>query len=181
MGKRARKRIGQSPASSSSQVLPPRRTVGVAGATATVVPTARTRTGQRIEGRPRPPWHPVPVTEVALTAGLVLAGVGFLRGPDKGAVIIGVGILLATVAVMELCAREHFSGFKSHTLLLAFLPVVIVHTVMRLYVTESYEGPAAVLGDMALFAVLNLMLLDRFRRASRKRKAAAPASGGGRR
>jgi hypothetical protein len=72
---------------------------------------------------------------------------------------------MATAGVIELCAREHLSGFKSHTLLLAFLPVVALHTVIRLWITDAYEGPLSLLADMAIFAALAMLLLDRYRKA----------------
>lgn len=173
MGKRTRKRVSR-PLGTSS---PPAHAATVDESPPPKRP--RTQTGRRIEGRPKPPWHPIPVSEVALAAGLLVAGIGCLRGPDSGAIMIGAGILLATFGVVELCVREHFAGFRSHTLLLAFLPVVFAHTILRLFVTDRYEGPVAILTDMGLFAALNLALLDRFRRASRRRSGPVTTAKGG--
>ncbi|MCW3016914.1 MAG: hypothetical protein JWO02_4006 [Solirubrobacterales bacterium] len=161
MGKRSRKRVGAgerravaagSGPSPAKAGTPPKR-----------VP--RTKTGRRIDERPKPLWHPWPLTEIAIGLGVVFFLFGFLRGADRGSVYIGVGVLMATAGVIELCAREHFSGFKSHTLLLAFLPVVALHTVIRLWITDAYEGPLSLLADMAIFAALAMLLLDRYRKA----------------
>jgi hypothetical protein len=146
--------------------------VPVAAAAAVATRTRRTdaprsRTARRIGQRPKPVWDPWPVSEVATGAGLLLAAIGALRGAADGGGLIGVGLLLATVGVIELCVREHFSGFKSHTLLLAFLPVVALHTALRLWVSDRYVGPVALMIDAGVFAALGFVLLDRFRRAQR--------------
>lgn len=128
----------------------------------------RTRLGARAANRPQAPWAPVPVSEILIGCGLLLLIVGFARGPDTGAALIAIGVLMATGGVIELCAREHFSGYRSHVLLLAFLPVVAAHTVLRVAITDAWEGPVALLVDAAVFAVLCLVLLDRYRAAQRR-------------
>jgi hypothetical protein len=168
MGKRSRKRgaPGERPAVTAGG-----RPSADRGGTATKTAARRgarvpdTKAGRRIDGRPKPLWHPWPLAEIAIGLGVVFVLIGFLRGADRGSALIGVGALMATAGVIELCAREHFSGFKSHTLLLAFLPVVAVHTVVRFYIWDAYEGPLSLLSDMALFAVLAMVFLDRYRKA----------------
>jgi hypothetical protein len=175
MGKRSRKRVGTGehraqPAGPAASTSVSSR-AGASRATATGrVP--RGRTGQRIQTRPRPLWHPWPLTEVALGLGVAIAAVGFIRGLDRGAALIGAGVLMATIGVIELCAREHFSGFKSHTLLLAFLPVVALHTVVALWLVDGYRGPVALLVDIGLFGLLAMVMLDRFRQARPARTGA---------
>jgi hypothetical protein len=44
--------------------------------------------------------------------------VGFFTGPPQGAVLLGVGLVLGSLAGLELSAREHFSGYRSHSMLL---------------------------------------------------------------
>lgn len=51
--------------------------------------------------------------------GLVLLVVGFFTGPPRGAIMLGTGLVLGSLAGLELSAREHFSGYRSHTALLA--------------------------------------------------------------
>lgn len=164
MGKRSRKRTRpgdgeqrRRPIAASAAVVP--RTPPAGG--------TRSRTARRIGQRPKPIWDPWPVAEVATGAGLILAAIGALKGAAEGGGLIGVGLLLATVGVIELCVREHFSGFKSHTLLLAFIPVVALHTALRMWVSDRYVGPVALMIDAGAFAALGFVLLDRFRRAQR--------------
>jgi hypothetical protein len=167
MGKRSRKRTapGERRAASASGSRTTAAAGGVTTRAAASAGVPRSRTGQRIQTRPRPIWHPWPLTEVALGLGVLITAIGFIRGLDGGAALIGAGVLMATAGVIELCAREHFSGFKSHTLLLAFLPVVALHTVVALYVTDAYAGPVSFLADLAVFGLLAMVLLDRYRKA----------------
>jgi uncharacterized membrane protein YhiD involved in acid resistance len=51
--------------------------------------------------------------------GVVLLIAGFVTGPPQGVVMIVVGLALGSLAGLELAAREHFAGYRSHNLLLA--------------------------------------------------------------
>ena len=61
----------------------------------------------------------MPLVELAILAGLVLVVVGFVSGGDTGAVLVTGGVVLVAVASLELAIREHFSGYRSHSALLA--------------------------------------------------------------
>ena len=115
--------------------------------------------------RPAPVWGPVPVTEIALVVGGALFIAGFFVGEARRGVLIGGGALILTVFVAELCAREHFSGFKSHTLLLAFLPVVALHSAVYFLITHLWAGPFALLADLLAMAGLAAWLQRAYRRA----------------
>jgi hypothetical protein len=56
--------------------------------------------------------------------GLVLTVVGFFSGTVPALVI---GILLVSLAALELSIREHFAGYRSHSSLLAALAAVTVN------------------------------------------------------
>jgi hypothetical protein len=81
------------------------------------------RRGQRQLGRegerPEGFFGGVPVSEIAILAGLAGAVVGFIRG---GGPVLIVGIVVLALGVLEICGREHFSGYRSHTTLLAAIP-----------------------------------------------------------
>jgi len=70
--------------------------------------------------RPPAPWGSFPLVEVVVLVALILLGLGFLvvQG-EQGAVMIAVGIALGSLAGLELSIREHFAGYRSHTLLLS--------------------------------------------------------------
>jgi hypothetical protein len=81
----------------------------------------------------RPPglFGGVPVSEFAIFAGLVALLVGVI---NHGGPALEVGIIVMALGVAEVTAREHFSGFRAHTTLLAFLPAVIVGAIYELVV-----------------------------------------------
>jgi hypothetical protein len=74
--------------------------------------------------RPESPFGGLPVSEVAIFAGLVSAVVGWTQGGANPALIVGLVVLV--LGVLEFTAREHFSGFRAHTTLLAGIPAIAV-------------------------------------------------------
>ena len=68
---------------------------------------------------PKAPWHPFPLVELAVLAGIVLLVSGFVIGGDARPVLIFGGLVLVSVAALELAIREHFAGYRSHSALLA--------------------------------------------------------------
>lgn len=75
--------------------------------------------------RPSSPFGGVPVAEVAILAGLVAVVVGWLQSAP-GILFTGVGVCF--LGVLEVTAREHFSGYRSHATLLAGMVAVAVET-----------------------------------------------------
>lgn len=73
----------------------------------------------REDARPPAPWGDFPLTEIAIFVGLLLLVAGFFVAPPQGLVMIGVGLALGSLAGLELSVREHYAGYRSHTLLLA--------------------------------------------------------------
>ena len=79
--------------------------------------TARRRAGR--EERPQPLWGTFPLSEIVILIGVILLFAGLFVQPPRGFVMIGVGGGLASLAGLELALREHYSGYRSHTMLLA--------------------------------------------------------------
>src|SRR5262249_15812835 len=73
--------------------------------------------------RPPSPFGAIPVSGIAIFAGLVAIGVWLIRG---GTATLIVGLVVCTLGVLEVTAREHFSGYRSHTTLLSALPAVAI-------------------------------------------------------
>jgi hypothetical protein len=86
--------------------------------------------------RPPSPFGGLPVSELAILAGAVALIVGIIR--HGGPALIG-GVILCLLGVVEVTAREHFSGYRSHTVLLAGIPAVVAEFVIVLTV-----GPPAI-------------------------------------
>ena len=76
--------------------------------------------------RPPAPWGSFPLVELVVLLSLVLLVLGFLLGGARGITMIIAGITLGSLAGLELAIREHFTGFRSHTTVLAGAPAVLV-------------------------------------------------------
>ena len=68
---------------------------------------------------PPPPWGSFPLSELVVLLALILLVAGFFVEPPRGPIMIGTGLVLGSLAGLELSAREHFAGYRSHTALLA--------------------------------------------------------------
>jgi len=69
--------------------------------------------------RPPAPWGDFPLSEIVVFVGILLLIAGFFVAPPQGFVMIAVGLVLGSLAGLELSVREHYAGYRSHTLLLA--------------------------------------------------------------
>ena len=80
----------------------------------------------------------------------------------RGAVMLGAGLVLGSLAGLELAAREHFSGYRSHTLLLAGAAGIAVIAAMLALV----EAPpvVALAAGAAAFGAAAYLLAGAFRR-----------------
>lgn len=80
----------------------------------------------RKEGRPPAPWGSFPLTEIVVFTGLVLLVAGFFVSPPRGPLMIGAGLVLASLAGLEQALREHLAGYRSHTLILSGIGAVVM-------------------------------------------------------
>lgn len=134
--------------------------------------------GQRQLGRegerPESPFGGLPISELAILAGLVAAAVGFIRGGGP-ALFVGVGV--CALGVIEITAREHFAGYRSHTALLAAIPAVAVEAGLVLAVGEPKQGGLLLLAVVPVFAVMFWLLRRKFLVARQARVARRRAPG----
>jgi hypothetical protein len=132
-------------------------------------------------GEPPPsPFGGVPVSEIAIFAGLVGVVVGALSAAP---VALGVGVVVCVLGVLEVSAREHFSGYRSHATLLAALPAIvigigIVAIIGDGSISRGLSGPnrAALLAIVPIFLLLFWLLGKRFRAARQARIVRPPGS-----
>ena len=68
----------------------------------------------------------MPLVELAILSGLILIVAGFITGGTPGGVLVTGGIALVALASLELAIREHLSGYRSHSALLAGAAAVLV-------------------------------------------------------
>jgi len=121
--------------------------------------------------RPPAPWHPLPLSELLILVGAIGAVVGLSRGISHGAAPLIAGLVAVVIGTLEVTLREHLSGYRSHTIMLAVLPVIVLDTALVLLVTPFGTGVrlALLVLDVALFALLYKLLRARFLDARRER------------
>lgn len=114
-----------------------------------------------VEERPPAPWGDFPLAELAILAGIVLLAIGLLGSHPTA---LGVGVVLASIGGLEVAAREHFAGYRSHTTLLAGTVFVLVVGGL-FYLAGLILAICLGIGALA-FVVTFLALRRAFRKAS---------------
>ncbi len=121
--------------------------------------------------RPQSPWHPLPLSELLILVGAIATVIGLKRassgGISGGGPALFAGLAAVAVGTFEVAWREHRAGYRSHALLLAFLPVLIFHSAVVLGLSAFTTVPRLVnVGllaiDLALYALLFKLLRARF-------------------
>ena len=69
--------------------------------------------------RPPAPWGSFPLVELVVLVALVMLVAGLIVSGERGTALLVTGLGLGSLAGLELSIREHFAGYRSHTLLLA--------------------------------------------------------------
>jgi hypothetical protein len=133
---------------------------------------------QSLGERPQAPWHPVPVSELLILIGAIATAIGaskLSKQDTAGAATLVAGVAAVLAGTVEFSLREHRSGYRSHTILLALLPTVVLYTgtllVLSAFVTPVPVGlkiaPLAL--ALPLFAMLYKLLRASFADARRER------------
>src|SRR5918997_6825199 len=66
------------------------------------------------EQRPKAPWHPVPLVELCVLAGIALIVMGFIDFQDRqGRILLALGLVLASLAGLDTAVRDHHPRFRS--------------------------------------------------------------------
>jgi hypothetical protein len=142
---------------------------------------------QPLGERPEAPWHPLPLSELLILIGGIGVIVGLLRGihlngPEQisgaGGPALVAGVAAVLIGTIEVTLREHRSGYRSHTLLLAVLPPIAVYSIAVLVVSAFTTFPRwlnipLLVIVVGLFVFLWKVLRTSFADARRERKFAA--------
>jgi hypothetical protein len=128
------------------------------------------RPGVRGE-RPESPFGGFPVSEIAIFAGLIALVIGLIEGAQAPLIV---GSIVCALGVVEVTAREHFAGYRSHTILLAAIPAVALEAGLVALFGEPRPRALLLLVVVPVFAVLFFLLKGRFESARQARRARPP-------
>jgi hypothetical protein len=131
----------------------------------TTAQPARRRGRPTIDERPPAPWGSFPLGELVILVGLVALVIGFFSHGRQGAVLLGAGFVLCALAGLELSIREHFAGYRSHTLLLAGAVGVAVLGGLLLF-APGVATAVRIAAAAAVFAAAAWLLARTFRNRS---------------
>jgi hypothetical protein len=117
----------------------------------------------------------VPLVEIAVLVGVVCIAVGFFsRDSTRGRTLLVLGFALGSLGGLDTSIREHFAGYRSHTLVLALAPAVAAMVLLAVAkVTPALIPPIAV----AIFGVAFILLRGAWTRA--RSSSQYPQPGGG--
>ncbi len=118
--------------------------------------------------RPPSPFGGFPVSEIAIFVGAIGAAVGVIQG---GGVALVVGLIVCTLGVVEVTAREHFSGFRSHTSLLAAIPAVAAGIGVVVIFGQPRQRSTVLVAVVPVYGVVFWLLRKRFLSARQARIA----------
>ncbi|MGO9883221.1 MAG: hypothetical protein ACLPV4_09420 [Solirubrobacteraceae bacterium] len=122
--------------------------------------------------RPEGVFGGLPVSEAAILIGFIGLVIGFIQG---GGAVIVVSLIVVGLGVTEVTAREHFSGYRSHTILLALLPAVAIVAAAISIFGAPQQRSLVLLFVAPVFLVLFWLLRRRFMSARQARVARPPA------
>lgn len=118
--------------------------------------------------RPKAPWDPVPLPELMILLGTIAVVAGVLLQGERGRLLIGFGMGIAALGSLENVIREHFSGYRPHSLLLASI-IGLVALIALVWPLGAYLVPLIRLAVLTLVVGVSFWLL----RASFRRRSAA--------
>jgi len=128
--------------------------------------------------RPQAPWHPLPLSELLILVGAIGTVIGLDRlshgGIAHGGPALFAGIAAVLIGTVEVTLREHLSGYRSHTLILTLLPLLVFHSAVVLILASQTTVPkllnvGLLLVDAGLGTVLFKVLRARYVDARRER------------
>jgi hypothetical protein len=98
--------------------------------------------------------------------------VGLING---GGPALIVGVIVCALGVIEITAREHFAGYRSHTILLAAIPAVGLEAAVVAVFGEPKPRLLVLIVVVPVYAVLFWFLRRRFMAARQARARRPPA------
>jgi hypothetical protein len=115
-----------------------------------VPPRPPRRTATDRPERLNAPWHPFPLVELSVLVGIVCIGVGLLTKDAAGHTLLALGVALGTLGGLDTAVREHWAGYREHTLVLAAFPAVAIAVVIAFAGAPLFAAVAVMLAVFAL-------------------------------
>ena len=117
--------------------------------------------------RPQGIFGGLPVSELAILVGIMGLVIGWFTREDN-AMFAGAGA--CGVGVLEVTAREHFAGFRSHTTLLAVVPALVAVTLFAVLVGVPGQRVFVLLPGVPVFVACAAFLRRSFEAARHRRR-----------
>ena len=118
--------------------------------------------------RPVSPFGGLPISELMILLGAIAFIVGVVTG---GSAALVVGFVVCALGVIEVTAREHFTGYRSHASLLAAVPAVGLELALVLLFPHTRDRTLFLLGVVPVFGITFWLLRRRFLSARQARIA----------
>jgi hypothetical protein len=152
--KRRKRRRSPGPAGTGANppAPPPRR-----------VRQAPAATGAR-DDRPPAPWGSFPLNELIIFLALCMLVASFVVSGPRAGPLFAVALALGALATVEFAVREHFAGYRSHSLLLAGVPAVIALGLLYFYAPPGLPVPVRIAIAGVVFGLCFFLLSGAFRR-----------------
>jgi hypothetical protein len=120
----------------------------------------------RPDDRPPAPWGSFPLVELVVLVAIVILIAGLFVSGTRGSVMIGAGLALGALAGLELSVREHFAGYRSHTVLLSAATAVAVLALLFFLAPAGFPPVLRIAAAAAAFGLAAWWLTATFRRRS---------------
>lgn len=98
--------------------------------------------------------------------GIGVLAAGFIVGGRQGVVMIVTGLALCFLGGTEVSIREHFAGYKSHSMLLAGVVAVLATTILFLLVPSNWPRPVPFGTGAVIFGACFYLFRESFKRRS---------------
>jgi hypothetical protein len=127
-------------------------------------PVAAPRPRRNIEEeRPPAPWGSFPLVELVVLVALGMLVGAFFVGGSRSTVLLATGLALGSLAGLELSVREHFAGYRSHTVLLAGVAAVATLALLYFVFPDLLSHGAQIAVAVAVGIAAGFLLARAFR------------------
>ena len=118
--------------------------------------------------RPAGLFGSVPVSEFAILAGLAAAVYGYVSSRPPALIA---GLVICALGTMEVAGREHFTGYRAHTALLAAIPAIAAELGVVALLGDPSQRGLLLLAIVPVYALCFFALRRQFAFARRARVA----------